>query len=205
MSRTSFANIDSTTNRVASAVAQARQMVLTANCIASGQAFCLPQPYTYHPATYETTNQAWVHDTVIQYYTSINTSACTLTSSQQAFYAYLQGKQNTCPANTFYLFEAILRIIRMAATSVALLLAAIGSFVVKMLAAPFSKTAQESMINQWVSMKKMFKSFFSQASDMTVDMFMNSGKLSYFGWETFCILVHAYIFYFVLQTQDHWA
>lgn len=68
MSRTHFCNIDNTTDAVCKAVAEARTLVVQANCIASGDPTCLPSPFVYHPASYDRSNNEWIYDTITGYY-----------------------------------------------------------------------------------------------------------------------------------------
>jgi len=178
MSHASFANIDKYTNKVAQAIQQAREFVITGNCIASGNAFCLPQPFTYHPASYETTNRAWIHDTVVQYYKSIDSNACPATSETAlAFREYLKTQQLECPANNVYLFESILRIIRTYVTYVSILISNLVLLLGYLIATPFSATAESMLAIQWAKTKKIFHALFSSTSNLVVNMVMNSGKL----------------------------
>jgi hypothetical protein len=181
MSRASFANIDKYTNKVAVAIQEAREIVLTANCIAAGMSYCLPQPFTYHPASYETTNRAWVHDTVVQYYKSVDASACSASETSQAFLTYLTDKQTQCPANNLYLFEMIFVIIRFYITQVALLLSSVVSVIIKLIATAFSAGSdgdiKQQLLKEWKFLSSKFKQLFSTGSDLLVNMLMNSGVL----------------------------
>lgn len=177
MSTVSFANIDKHTNKVALAIASAREIIITANCIASGALYCLPQPFVYHPATYETTNKEWVHNTVVQYYTSINSTSCPVSTNYEAFLSYTANQQVSCPANNFFLFEGFLYIIRQVVRDVALLLSSLFSLAIKLLAASFSKSARESLRAEWAGIRNTASGFWDNISDMLVSMFMNSGVL----------------------------
>lgn len=56
MATTPFCNIHSSTTELCQAVEQAKLLVQQANCIASGQdPSCLPSPFVYHPASFDTT------------------------------------------------------------------------------------------------------------------------------------------------------
>lgn len=68
MSKTHFCNIDNTTDAVCKAIAESRLMVIQANCISSGDPACLPTPFVYHPASYDRSNNEWIHDTISTYY-----------------------------------------------------------------------------------------------------------------------------------------
>jgi hypothetical protein len=60
----------------------------------------MPSPFVYHPASYEPSNNAWVHDTVKGYYKRVNRDACpVVTSSDTTFIEFTRAKQRECPAN----------------------------------------------------------------------------------------------------------
>ena len=68
-------------------------MVIKANCIASGKdPSCLPTPFVYHPASFDTTNQAWVHDTVQDFYLLYNRDVCPAASAELATVNKLASK-----------------------------------------------------------------------------------------------------------------
>lgn len=181
MSHASFANIDKSTNKVALAIAEAREAIIAANCIASGQSHCQPMPYVYHPASYESTNQEWVHNTVFNYYNLLSPSTCATTTT--AHYAALAADQQLkCPAKNLYFFYAFLDIIRKVVRQAAKLIASLVSLFVKLLAAAFSVgdskiQAVSSLKAEWASTKTESSDFFSNLSDLMVSMIMNSGKL----------------------------
>jgi hypothetical protein len=177
MSHASFANIDQHTNKVVQAIVEARALILQANCIASGQTFCMPRPFVYQPALYDTTNRAWVHDTVVQYYKGVNPLACPATDADRSLISYLQSKQLKCPANNLYILKGLLQILRVFCTEIAILMGSLISILIKLLAAPFSSSAKSQLRSSWADFKKQFKEMMSNISDLFVNMLMNSGEL----------------------------
>jgi hypothetical protein len=177
MSHASFANIDQYTNKVAAAIQQAREIIITANCIAAGNTYCMPRPFVYHPASYDSTNKAWVHDTVQQYYTRVNKTACPVTSKSLGYIQYLVDKQINCPANNVFLIESLLKTLRVAIAKVALLIVYFVSLLIKLVASIFSYGAKAELRKEWAGFKNAFSDLFSTTSDMLINGLMNSGVL----------------------------
>lgn len=177
MSRTSFANIDKHTNKVALAIQAARDIVLQANCIASGVTSCLPKPFTYHPASYETTNRAWVHDTVLDYYKSKNSTICKSNTRGDLYVSYMAKQQIKCPANSLYLFEGFANILRVFIGTVAIILSSVMSLLFKLLVAFVESNVVSSLNGEWMFLVGKFKGMFVLMSNMAVHMLANSGGI----------------------------
>lgn len=177
MSRVSFSNIDEFTNKVSLAIAEAREIIIQANCMASGQTYCLPQPFVYHPATYETTNKEWVYNTVHLYYELISNKTCPMTDEYQAYLTYTRNQQLDCPANTFYILEKMLVIIKEVGHFLTILVTTIGIATIKLFAAPFSPEIAESLKADWARVKQIAENFLKLLGDIIIDMLVNSGNL----------------------------
>lgn len=72
---TEICNIDSRLTDLCVAIREAQSLIVSANCIASGDDKCALQEYVYNPSTWESSNQAFVHQTVKEYY--MRTDGCT--------------------------------------------------------------------------------------------------------------------------------
>lgn len=85
----------------------------------------MPSPFVYHPASYEPSNNAWVHDSVKAFYRHVDATktacpASTQTDSQLV--AFARAYQRSCPANGVNVFVGVLQAVRSVATDVSLLL-----------------------------------------------------------------------------------
>ena len=205
MSRTPFCNIDATTTRLCQAITDARLIVSNANCIASGDPKCMPSPFVYTPSLYDTTNQAWVYDTVTSFYKKINGNSCPMGDrDQQALIEYNRKYQLSCPANYVYIFEGILRIVRVIADEIALLLSTVMSMALKILGMLLPGGSRENfkqmVLSDWAWLKKQSKSFMFTLSDLFIDMLMNAGnlgaKLMAF-LDRVCVQINSYINWFL--------
>jgi hypothetical protein len=180
MARTPFCNLDNSTDLVCKAVAEAQLLVIQANCIARGDTDCMPSPYVYHPASYEPSNNAWVHDSVRAFYVKINASACGPMSSNEALYAYTRSYQLTCPANALTLIKGVLMVVRVVVTDVALLLSSLMSLGVRLLALLVTGNTNQmknSIADEWTYIRAKGGGMLREASDLLVDALLNSGQL----------------------------
>jgi hypothetical protein len=184
LARTPFCNLDNTTDLVCKAVAGAKLLVAQANCIARGDNDCMPSPYVYHPASYEPSNNAWVHDSVEAFYLKINASSCpaAATAAQQGggLLNFARKYQLTCPANALYLVKQILVVVRVVVTDVALLLSSVMSLGVKLLALLVTGNTnkiKDSVLDEWQYIRSKGGGMVRSVSDLLVDAMLNSGTL----------------------------
>lgn len=180
MARTPFCAIDNTTDRVCKAVATARQLVVQANCIARGDEACMPSPFVYHPASYEPSNNAWVHDSVKAFYARADPAACpasTQTDGQLA--AFARAYQRSCPANGVNVFVGVLQAVRTVATDVALLLTTMISMAFNTLQL-FVTTGREQARAQigknWAYIRSKARASLDAMGDVLVNALLNSGE-----------------------------
>ena len=201
---TSFCNLDNYTASVCQAIVTAQTMVTRANCIAAGITACLPSPFVYHPASYDTTNQvclpclvlycitrktkpqpewqAWVQQTVQSYYTQVDKAACNLSDRTAALIAYNAKFQQGCPANAVVFFEELVLIVRTLVTEAALITARVMGMAVKLLGmlSPDKNTRAQykaSFLSDWKWIKAQAQDTSASLSDMLLDMLMDSGPL----------------------------
>ena len=182
MARTPFCNIDSTVDNVCRAIVDAQALVRQANCILSGEPSCMPSPFVYHPASYEPSNNAWVHDSVKAFYKRVEPAkACPVDSqSDLAYLEFMRLHQRSCPANAVYLVKGILQTVRVVVTDAALLMTTMLSMFFKMFALLFSvgrEQMQSYLVADWLYLKAKGAVMLETASDLLVDALLNSGEL----------------------------
>lgn len=182
MAKTPFCVLDNTTDRVCQAIMEARALVRQANCIAKGNLSCMPRPFVYHPASYEPSNNAWVHDTVKEYYKKVaGADACPILSKTDiALQDFARRYQRNCPANAVVLMEGVLTTIRIVITDVALLLASMLSMFFRTLGLFFTSGASGLKLGiraNWMYIKSKGRAILSSASEILVDAMLNSGEM----------------------------
>jgi hypothetical protein len=184
LARTPFCNLDNSTDLVCKAIAEAKTLVIQANCIARGDDDCMPSPFVYHPASYVPSNNAWVHDSVQAFYLKVNASCCpasTVSDQQQReLLDFARQYQLTCPANALTLVKQILAVIRVIITDVALLVSSILSMLVKLLALLVTGNVNQiknSVLDEWDYIQSKGHEMLHSMSDIMVDAMLNSGLL----------------------------
>jgi len=180
LSQVPFCMVDNTTSNLCRAVAEAKRLVQKANCIAAGNFTCLPRPWTYHPASYDPSNQDWVYKTVLDYYRD-NDAYCPLSESEQTLIQFNAQFQQSCPANAMNFFVTILNILRIIATTVCLIITTLFSMVIELLTLLFTNAgtsqAKATIVRNYAWIKRETKSMTVVVSDMAFDMLFSSGQI----------------------------
>ena len=181
MARTSFCPIDNTTMKVCQAITQARQLVIQANCIARGDANCMPTPFVYHPASYEPSNNAWVHDSVKSFYRRVDSRACPhVTSTDQSLIEFARAYQRTCPANAVNLFVGVLQSVRVVIVDVTMLLTTMLAMVFRTLQlfiVSGRDLARQQIGKNWAYIRSKARETLNTVGDLLVDTMLNSGEV----------------------------
>ena len=184
LARTPFCNLDSSTDLVCKAVVEARLIVTQANCIARGDSECMPSPYVYHPASYEPSNNAWVHDSVEAFYLKINGSSCPAATrvhtAGDGLTQFTRKYQLSCPANALTLIEKLLMVVRVVITDVALLLSSILGLVMRLFALLITGNTNQlknSVLDEWAYIRSKGGGMLQSVSDLLIDAMLNSGRV----------------------------
>jgi len=179
MARTSFCPIDNTTDRVCRAITQARELVRQANCIARGDPGCMPSPFVYHPASYEPSNNAWIHDSVKAFYSRVDTRACPHnTSTDSSLVLFARAYQQSCPANGVNLFVGVLQAVRVVIVDVALLATTVVAMIFRTLQlfiASGRAVARQQIGKNWAYIRSKARETLNTVGDLLVDTLLNSG------------------------------
>jgi hypothetical protein len=181
MSRTTFCPIDNTTDSLCHAITKARELVRQANCIARGDPSCMPSPFVYHPASYEPSNNAWVHDSVKAFYSRIDAQACPHNTSTDAKLAeFARAYQRTCPANGVNVFVGVLQAVRVIVVDAALLLTTLIAMVFRTLQlfiASGRDATRQQIGRNWAYVRAKARTTLDTVGDLLVDTMLNSGDL----------------------------
>jgi hypothetical protein len=180
MARTSFCSIDNTTMAVCTAIGNARQLLIQANCIARGDPECMPSPFVYHPASYEPSNNAWVHDSVKSFYKHLNPIACPQVSKTDTqLIQFARAYQRSCPANGVNILAGVLQAVRSVIVDVSLLLTTMISMAfnaLRLFAVSGRTEARRSIAKNWAYIRNKARSSVDAVGDILVDTLLNSGE-----------------------------
>ena len=180
MARTPFCSIDNTTDGVCLAIAEARQLVIQANCIARGDAACMPMPFVYHPASYEPSNNAWTRDSVASFYRRLDKTACPTSEENQPLMEFARQFQRGCPANAVNLMVSYFQILRVVTAEVAMLVSTMLGMAVKitgLLIPARAPDMRQSIGADWQFLRTKFRALLDTTGDLLVDAMLNSGEL----------------------------
>jgi len=184
---TDICNIDSRISKLCVAIREAQSAVAAANCLQSGSETCAIQEYVYNPSTWETTNQAFVHQTVKEFYMRID--GCTSDNSEciclsNPTYTSLH-KNNTyilkeCNAVPVMAFRDVLIQIRGMVFTICKILSLVIDIVFNLVLSIKSSSRDHAMNNvilDWAQLKQESSSFLDKVSDMFFDMIFSVGNL----------------------------
>jgi len=179
MARTTFCPIDNTTDAVCGAITRARELIRQANCIARGDPNCMPSPFVYHPASYEPSNNAWIHDSVKAFYSRVDVRACPHnTSTDSSLIAFARAYQQSCPANGVNLFVGVLQAVRVVVVDVALLVTTVIAMLFRTLQLFISSgraVARQQIGKNWAYIRSKARESVNTVGDLLVDTLLNSG------------------------------
>jgi hypothetical protein len=160
-----------------------------ANCIAAGNLSCLPQPWVYHPASYDPTNREWVERTVLDYYRLVGPAdTCPYTSDETNLIQFNANFARSCPANTMNFFLSILQIIRIIATDVVMIASSLLHMLVELISLLFTgldtggfgamkANIISSIRGEFAYIKKESRQMRDMVMDLFMDMLFTSGQL----------------------------
>ncbi len=181
MARTTFCPIDNTTDRVCRAIVQAKELIRQANCIARGDPECMPSPFVYHPASYEPSNNAWIHDSVKAFYSRADSRACPHnTSTDSSLVQFARAYQQSCPANGVNVFVGVLQAVRVVVVDVALLATTVLGMAFRTLqlfVASGRAVARQQIGKNWAYIRTKARETLNTVGDLLVDTLLNSGAV----------------------------
>lgn len=184
--QTNICNIDARLSELCQAIREAQSLVASANCLKSGDPKCALQDYVYNPATWETTNQAFVHQTVTEYYKRadgcLNESDCVCgvdpgLAALKTSNNYVKGECAAVPVMTF---RDVLVQMRSLVLPICKMLSSLFDVLFN-LALTISSSAREAANSRallaWASFKQESSTVMDKFSDMIFDMVFSAGTL----------------------------
>jgi hypothetical protein len=189
MAKTNICSLDGRLDSLCKAMRTAQSLVASANCLASGSDKCALQEFVYTPATWETTNQAFVHETVEAFYkrtdggcSSASDCVCPTDAALAAFRQNNTHMLSQCPAVPVMVFQEVLKGVRDLIVPICQILSRLLSMAINlMLTLTPSASTKETAMNQalidWAETKRLMSGTGSSISDIFFDLMFNSGRV----------------------------
>lgn len=87
-------NLDSTMNNLCRFIQQKKQEIYTLNCMAAGQ--CMDTAFLYNPSAYSISNEKFIVETVNDFYSNIDATACSVSATTQEIIAQNNVLKQKC-------------------------------------------------------------------------------------------------------------
>jgi hypothetical protein len=213
MAKTQICELDGRLGTLCRVIREAQSLVASANCIASGSEKCALQEFVYSPATWETTNQAFVHQTVEEFYKRVDgctSDADCICGTDPALAAFRQSNARAmkgCAAVPVMVFQRVLVAIRGMIVPLCQVIATAFNLVLNLLLTMVT-SGHTDALNQalldWHTLKTLMSGATSNIADMIFDLAFSSGTLG--PWlrvsiETACHTVNSVYMY----VADFWC
>jgi len=178
MSSVDVCLIDSDLSNLCTSVKQAQELIKEANCLASGSPTCALKPYLYQPATWDVSNNAFVHQSVAQFYTRVTSYACPQISEEiRANNQAILSRCAATPVGTLYLGLQACRDIVDALAKVFFYLISILVDGLLMAFDPDKTAKKAQIVFYWNSMVEVVRDLLESLSDIFFDMLFHMGTL----------------------------
>jgi hypothetical protein len=178
MSSVDVCLIDAGLQNLCTAVKEAQTLVRQANCLASGSETCALKPFLYQPATWDTSNQEFVHQTVTRFYSRVTAYACPVVSDIVA--KNNEAILSRCAAVPVGSLNVILRGCRKIVDSVAQIIFYAFGIVIDGLIMAFDSdkaSRKAEIIYYWDNLKLVALDLLKTLGDLFFDMLFHMGPL----------------------------
>jgi hypothetical protein len=187
MAKTQVCEIDSTLTGLCKAIREAQSLVASANCLASGSEKCALQEFVYSPSTWETSNQAFVHQTVEEYYKRADAGCvddhsciCGVDAALAAFRLNNTYAVKDCSATSVIMFQNVLIAVRgmlLPLTRCAGLVINIALNLVLTIVPSTHDVASSQIITSYHQLRTEMSSSMDQLSDLLFEIAFASGRM----------------------------
>jgi hypothetical protein len=183
---TDICNMDSRLGELCVAIREAQSIVASANCIKIGDEKCSVQEFVYNPSTWETSNQAFVHQTVQEFYMRADECAnrtdcvCEQDSALEILRRNNSYRLRECSAVSVMLFRNVLIQMRSLIYSICKITSLIIDISFNFLLSMSSESrdvATSRIIISWAKLKQESTVIIDKVSDMFFDMIFSTGSL----------------------------
>ena len=184
MGRTSVCTIGSELDALCRAMVDAANLVSEANCIASGDPRCAIGEFVYTPATWDTSNQAFVRATVRDFYERADPGACMSdTAADQAMLAAVRAKAaqtlQHCSASPAFVVHRVLQQLRNIVNLLVRVLAYIVDIEFQVMLTFLTATrdsARRQLAFDFAEIKRLMSAGTGMLADMIFDIVTSAGS-----------------------------
>jgi hypothetical protein len=188
MAKTNICSLDGRLDTLCKAMRTAQTLIASANCLASGSDKCALQEFVYTPSTWETTNQAFVHQTVEEFYKRADGCAsdtdciCPTDAALAAFRLNNSYALAQCPAVSVMAIYEVLKGVRSLIQPICQAASRLLSMVINIMltlipSEDTKKSAMEQALVDWAEFKRLLSGTTGTISDIVFDLMFNSGRL----------------------------
>lgn len=186
MARTYACELDGRLGNLCRVIQEAQSLVASANCMASGSDKCALQEFVYSPSTWETTNQAFVHQTVTEFYKRadgcINDTDC-ICGTDSALAALRQSNSITledCNAVPVVVFQRVLIAVRGMVIPMAKVLVLLVNILLNLILTMVSSGNSDAwnlVLADWAEVKRQASGATGNIGDLLFDLAFTAGVL----------------------------
>jgi hypothetical protein len=188
MARTEVCELDSRLTGLCRAIREAQSIVASANCLASGNKDCALQEFVYSPSTWETSNQAFVHQTVEEFYKRTDPDCangggrcvCEADPALTAFRLKNAESLRECSAVSVMVFQTVLKKVRELLFPLcrsAAYVVNIGLNLVLTMVPSMQSDASNQIILDFLELRSLSSSAMDQVADLIYTIAFSSGKM----------------------------
>jgi hypothetical protein len=184
---TDICNLDSRLTELCVAIREAQSLVASANCLRSGDEKCALQEFVYNPSTWESTNQAFVHQTVQEFYARIDgctsVDACPVCPADPLLKQLRRNntyRLRECKAVPVMAFREVLIQLREMVFTICKILSLVIDIAFNLVLSMSSGArdkATSSIVVDWAQLKQESSIIVDKLSDMFFDMIFNVGAM----------------------------
>lgn len=191
---TDICSVDSRLGELCVAIREAQSLVASTNCIRSGDERCSLHEFVYNPSTWETSNQAFVHQTVREFYTRIDgcTSESDCVCKEDSALSQLRRNNSyrlrECSAVPVMVFREVLVQVRGLVFSICKVTSLVLDIAFNLLLTMSSSSrdvATSRIVIGWAKLKQESSVLIEKVSDLFFDMIFSAGNLGPYLKQTF--------------------
>lgn len=203
MARTSFCDISKPLTELCVAIEKAKKIIQSANCIQSNDPKCARQEYIYTPGVWDVSNQAFVHQTVREFYMLSNQSVCPIEYDLQNLIDQNGQTLLHCPATPLFAAYELINSLRYLAFQVCdILIQLLGVFSNLFLTLLGGEGNTEFYQTQFIAtaqeLQRSYNSLAGSVSNVIMDQVMFTGFIGIYIQKTIkgtCDLVNQIFLY----------
>lgn len=179
MGETSICDVSSELTELCVAIEKAKKIIQGINCYKAKDPKCALEEYVYTPSTWDTSNNAFVHQTVQEFYKRSDISVCPINQRQQALINQNAQTLLECPAIPVYGAYILINTLRDITYRLCDAFVRFFSLLMNLFLSIFKKNEAggfySAAVVSWKEFVRGYKEIFSKATDLWVNSIMSSG------------------------------